>query len=254
LLSDERPSLLNDIRYFVGTDHRSSAYLKDHDDAVAYGRRIALLLNSKRVSLGSYSALYVQFNPTLESGMIKITNEVESRRNREDWWQRYVHVGVPADFPTRADASEISMERTVEILKAIRPELSPTLDEFDRDLKAVGDTLRFLLKVYRTKRLVVEVSFNLPVWKQQAFLFLSATDPSSGEYFEAPPFPLKLYSDAGALAGTLKLNGDEVTLLPKASFRAQTVASIYGAVPSFRISENTMKSDRPLVSGLLNLS
>ena len=251
MTKDGRTSLLNDIRYFFGTDRRSNVYLENHEDAVAYGRRIALLLNSKGVSFGSYSALYIQFNPTLEPEVVEVQSTADDKWNSENWWFKYVNVGVPADFLARSDVSIRCMDSTVQVLRTIRPDLSQTIDDFDKTRRIKGDAIRFLLKKHRTKNYLMEVSFNLPVWKQPALLYLSLLSHTNGEYLEAPPFILKSYEDAFALSGSIALKNDTFQLLPRNSFKAQLTVDDYDFSPSKHISEFTSKSERPMFSELL---
>jgi hypothetical protein len=253
MTQDGRPSLLNDIRYFVGADQKSKSYFKNHEDVVAYGRRLALLLNSKGISLGTYSALYIQFNPTLESGCVKVTNDIDVKLSKEDWWQRYVHVGVPADFLARPDASMIAIDSTIKVLQTIRPDLTLTFSDFDKLLRLNGDKLRFLLRTHRTRNFLLEVSFNLPIWKQSTFLYLSLTKRNSGEYLEAPPFSLEFYSDAVSLSGSVKWNDDTFHVLPKKSNSSQFVADKYNISIRRHASEFALKSEQPLLSNLLKL-
>src|SRR5262245_46674294 len=114
MTKDGRPSRITDIRYFHGDRH---AYLKGHEDAVAFGRRIAWFLNGEGFSLGAYPQLYLLLTPTLDVGAIEVTD------CGGEWWQRYTHVGVPCDFSSRADTAELVRQGTVAALKAIRPDL-----------------------------------------------------------------------------------------------------------------------------------
>jgi hypothetical protein len=66
MTKDGRPSLITDIRLFAGERYNSAPYLEGQEEAVAYGRRIAWLLNSEGFSLGAFPALYVLFTPLLE--------------------------------------------------------------------------------------------------------------------------------------------------------------------------------------------
>src|SRR6516164_2696803 len=112
-MKDGRPSRIRDIRYFHGLAYR---YLEGHHDAVAFGRRLGWLLNGESLSLGAYHSLYILFTPSLELGLVEITDE------GADWWHRFVRVGVPPDFPNAGHASEVVVRGTVAALKAIRPE------------------------------------------------------------------------------------------------------------------------------------
>jgi hypothetical protein len=219
MTKDGRPSLLFDIRHFVGIDRRASLYLKGCEDAVAFGRRMAWFLNGEGVSLGAYSALYLLFTPSIARGDIQVTDE------GGDWWQRYTYVGVLPEFPQMDGASEVIMRGTIGALKAIRPDLGKTIDIAADIVAAQRENLRFLLKSRETKRFVIEISSTIAEWPQPSHFFVSLTDRVTGEYFEAPPISLSVYLDALALAGTVKLDTKRVQLVPNTSIFAKLTAA-----------------------------
>jgi hypothetical protein len=196
MTKDGRPSRIIDIRYFHGDPQR---YLED-EEAVAFGRRLALFLNGEEFSLGAYPALYIFLTPSLETGAIRITDY------GGDWWQRYTHVGVPPEFPDTRNASELVMDATVAALKAIRPDLATTVESADRIVRTHGKDLRFLLKTRQTKRYSVEISFNVAVWPETSNVFTSLTDLSDGQFFDAPPLPIGFYSDAFNYNGPIRIS------------------------------------------------
>jgi hypothetical protein len=239
MTKDGRPSLLNDIRYF----RSMNGYLEGHEDAFAFGRRLAWYLNGERVSLGAYTALYLLFTPSIEPGAIRVTDE------RCDWWHRYAFVGVPGEFPEMPDSSQLVMLETVNALKAIRPDLQETIEGAAKTVASERESLRFLLKSRATRRFIVEVSCNIADWPQQSSLYASLTDKSSGEYREAAPIPLQFYMDALDLAGAIKMDADTVCIIPHQSVRAQMAASRHNlaAIP---VSDFSVRQ-RPVFSTLL---
>lgn len=200
MTKDGRPSRISDIRYFHGG---LLNYLESHHDAVAFGRRLAMFLNAEGFSLGSYPSLYLFLTPTLEPGAVQITN------SGFEWWHRYTNVGVPSDFPNTPDASEIVMSATVSALKAIRPDLEATIEHADQVVREHGDRLRFLLQTRRTKRFVVDISFNIATWPSASNLFTSLTDVSSGAFLEGPPLPMVSYANAFDYNGPIKITDIE---------------------------------------------
>jgi hypothetical protein len=200
MTKDGRPSRINDIRYFCGNMH---SYLEGQQDAVAFGRRLAMFLNGEGFSLGAYPSLYIFLTPSLASGAVKITDY------GGDWWQRYTHVGVPPEFPNTHDASDVVMDATVAALKAIRPDLATTVESADRIVRTHGAYLRFLLKTRQTKRFVVEISFSVGVWPKPSHVHTSLIDLSSGEFLDAPPLPITSYSDAFDYTGPIRISDIE---------------------------------------------
>jgi hypothetical protein len=219
MTKDGRPSRITDIRYFHGDRHN---YLRGHDDAVAFGRRIAWFLNGEGFSLGAYPQLYLLLTPALVAGTVEVTDY------GGDWWQRYTHVGVPSDFLNRSDASELARQGTVTALKAIRPDLTSLIEHAERTVIDHGDDLRFLLKSRQSKQFIVEVSFNISVWPQPSHLFVSLTDRSSGTYLEAPPIAVPIYFHAFDLAGAIKVTKASVDLSPNKSVGARVTAALFG--------------------------
>jgi hypothetical protein len=195
-----RPSRINDIRYFCGDRY---SYLEGQQEAVAFGRRLALFLNGEGFSLGAYPALYILLTPSLNSGEVNVTDY------GGDWWHRYTHVGVPPDFPNSQNATELVMSATVAALKAIRPDMASTIETGAQIVRAHGEDLRFLLKTRQTKRYTVEISFNVAVWPRPSNVFTSLTDHSNGEFFDSPPLPISFYGDAFDYNGPIKISDIE---------------------------------------------
>ncbi len=245
MTKDGRPSLLNDIRYFYGIDRRHSGYLKDHEDAVAFGRRIAWFLNGEGLSLGAYTALYLLLTPSLEPGAIQITDD------GGDWWQRYTNIGVPSDFLTMANASELVMRGTVAALKAIRPDLTSVVDHADAIVRSHRENFRFLIKAKQTRRFLVEISSTISDWPQPSYMFVSLTDRSDGAYFEAAPAPLQFYSDAFDLAGKIKVSDASIKILSHQSLGAQLTALRHGGDFDMQVCEFLPKVAKPIMSKII---
>jgi hypothetical protein len=200
LTKDGRPSRIIDIRYFHGGTGR---YLEGQQEAVAFGRRLALFLNGEGFSLGAYHSLYILLTSSLGSGAITITDY------GGEWWQRYTHVGVPPEFPDTQDASETVKKATVAALKAIRPDLAAMIAAAEQVVRTHGEDLRFLLKTRQTKRFTIDLSFNVAVWPQSSYLFTSVTDLSTGAFLDGPPLPIGFYSDAFNYNGPIKVSDIE---------------------------------------------
>lgn len=241
MTKDGRPSRINDIRYFCGDIHK---YLEGHNDAVAFGRRLAWLLNGEGFSLGAYLSLYIFLTPSLKPGAVQITDY------GGDWWQRYTHVGVPQDFPNTRDASELVMCGTVAALKTIRPDLTTIVEDAEQMVRMHGDDLRFLLKTRQTKRFTIDISFNIAVWPHPSFLFVSLTDRSSGAFLEAPPIPVRFYAEAFDLVGAIKVTDAAAAILPNQSVGARLTSSHHGGSLVKAISEFLPRT-RPMLSKLV---
>lgn len=199
MTKDGRPSLINDIRLFAGDRDDSWSYLKGQEEAVAYGRRIAWLLNSEAFSLGAYPALYVLFTQSLEPGSVRATNE------GGEWWHRFVHVGVSADFPNALDTRDVVTRGIVDALLAIRPDQVDVIRHADVIVREHGDHLRFLLKRRDMAKLVVETSFNIAAWPNPSHLFIAHIDKATAVYSEADPIALGFYDEGFDLVSRIRL-------------------------------------------------
>lgn len=246
-MKDGRPSRINDIRIFWGGEtSRASGYLKGCEDAVAFGRRIALYLNGERYSLGAHSALYLFLTTALEPKTVKVTDE------GAEWWHRYTHVGVPNGFPDFANASEIVVQATIDALKANRPDLTDMVESAARVTRREAENLRLLIKTRRTKKLIIDTSLAIDVWPRPSHLFLSLTELASGAYLEAPPIALTFYNEAFNLAGQIGINTTAVRVSANKGLGAQLAAQRHGGT-LIRTLDDFIPTARPAFSKLVNM-
>jgi len=199
MTKDGRPSLINDIRLFAGEHSNSSTYLEGQDEAVAYGRRIAWFLNGEGFSLGAFPALYVLFTPSLEPGLVRVTDA------GGEWWHRYAHVGVTADFLNRPYALDVVTRGIVDALLALRPDQADPIRRADMIVREQGDRQRFLLKCRDMAKLLVEISFNISTWPKPSHLFIAQIDKATGVYREADPIALGHYTEGFDLVSGIRL-------------------------------------------------
>lgn len=196
MTKDGRPSLITDIRLFAGDRY---SYLEGQEEAIAYGRRIAWLLNSEGFSLGAFPALYVLFTPLMEPDSARFTNQ------GGDWWQRYVDIGVTVDFPNAPDTRDVIMRGIVDALLAIRPDQADVIHRADAIVREHGNRLRFLLKRRDMAKLVVEISFNIEAAPKESYLFIGHTDKEIGVYTEADPIALGSFMEGFDLVSGIRL-------------------------------------------------
>ncbi|HEY5289032.1 MAG TPA: hypothetical protein VIJ59_03250 [Caulobacteraceae bacterium] len=242
MTKDGRPSRINDIRYFHGDVH---SYLEGHHEEVAFGRRLAWFLNGEGLSLGTYPALYIFFTQSIEPGATKVTDY------GGDWWQRYTHFGVTADFPNTPESGKQIKRGTIAALTAVRPENKQTIENAAKIVQVHKDKLRFLLKTRSTKRFRTEISFNIAAGREPSSLFVSLTDLSSGDFLEAAPIPLRFYFDAFDLTGSIKITASTATLAPNHSVGAK-LASLHHGGPLVRAISEFSLSERPVMSQLIS--
>ncbi len=205
MTKDGRPSLINDIRLFAGESSYRNSYLQGHEEAVAYGRRMAWFLNGEGVSVGAFPALYVLLTPLPKPGSVQVTED------GCEWWQRYVHVGVTEDFPNVPDVLEVIMQCIVNALLALRPDQADTILHADAIVRDHQGGLRFLIQRRETRKTVTEISFNIVTWPKPSCLFIAQTDQATGTYREADPIALEWYMEAFSPLTRIKLH-DAVNL------------------------------------------
>lgn len=245
MTKDGRPSRINDIRLFVG-ERRGHSYLKGQEEAVAFGRRLAYVLNGEGFSLGAYPALYVLFTPSLAPGEVQVTNF------GGDWWQRYTDIGVPQEFCDGKNTFEIVTAGIVAALKKIRPDLEDLVDHAVATIRAHGDALRLLVRVREAKKFVVEVSFALLASPKPSLLYVSLTDRSTGEYLEAPPVEMPIYFEAFSLASSIRVNTSRVELKPGRSIFAALSSLRHGGPIEAALTEFVPRA-RPPFSKLIKV-
>jgi hypothetical protein len=196
MTKDGRPSLINNIRLFAGDGSR---YLEGQEEAVAYGRRIAWLLNSEGFSLGAFPELYVLFTPLLEPGLVRVTDE------GGEWWHRYVHVGVTQDFPNGPDALDVIKSGIAGALIALRPDQEEAVRCAGELVSEQGRNLRYLLRRRDMAKLIAEVSFNIEPWPNPSHLFIAHIDKATDVYREADPIALGDYMEGFDLVSGIRL-------------------------------------------------
>lgn len=176
---------------------------------------------------------------------------MQLRDDGGDWWQRYTNIGVPNDFLTMANASELVMRGTVAALKAIRPDLTSVIDDADGTVRSHSANLRFLIKSKQTRRFFVEISSTISDWPQPSHLFVALTDRSDGAYFEAAPVPLQFYSDAFDLAGQIKVSDASIKIVSHQSLGAQLTAQRHCGDFEMQVPEFLPKAAKPIMSKII---
>lgn len=247
MTKDGRPSTIQDIRLFYGSDPRSGSYLKGQEEAVAFCRRLAWYLNAQGFSLGSYTHLYLLLTTGLAPDELEVTDF------GGEWWHRFTEIGVSDDLLERQDAGDCIREGVVAALKTIRPDLSDMVEHAARIVGEEGEALRVLVKVHRGRRYIVSVSFSIAAWPQTSSLFIGIEDRTNGSYLEAPPVHLRFYQDAFDLVGKVQINDSSLLVIPKPSFTASLTKADYGASIIFLISA-FRPCPRPSLTGLVKRS
>ena len=209
------PSLISDIRYFLGGQYR---YLEGLHELDAFGRRLAFWLNTERISLGAYHSLYLLFSPSLKAGDV-VYSDIAAF-----WWHRYVSVGVPRAFPNMANALSLGRTRTCEAMCALRPQDKARIEAACRHVEAVGDSIRFTVLESTLKASILRAAVTIGVFPGPSHLYVSIEDRISGTLRESPPMPIGFYDAAFDLAGRIRQEADEIVLEARTSSRAAYVA------------------------------
>lgn len=216
-----KPSPIRDIRYFDGGS--SMRYIEGCGEAVAFGRRVSRWLGSKGYSLGSWHHLYLCI---IESD--QPFKAATSRRDIE-WWYSFIEILVPIGFSALADSdrNRILIERTQRLLVELLPDHGSEVEALCQETIRIGQALQFPLTTKRTKFGSVRASFNIPLDGRKAHLLVTITSPD-GQLLAAPVVPLRFYSDADFLVGSVSVRDETIVVSPRKSFRSELITKPYG--------------------------
>ncbi|OUC14618.1 MAG: hypothetical protein B0A82_11180 [Alkalinema sp. CACIAM 70d] len=197
------------------------------------GQRIACMLHAEDFSVGTYDHIYIAFSPALPDGRVVPTDF------GLEWWQRYVAYGIPTDFKSLTDDQKNRriQSATFEVLNALRPDEKQLLESLHERLGNYGERTRILRAIKDTKAYRFEVWFDVPPWREPAYLYVVARENSSGQVLEAPPLLLKDYEDAFPLVSTISFTKGILNLNPRKSFRAGLSVNSYPTPIQIPLSE-----------------
>lgn len=200
------------------------------------------MLHAEDFSVGTYDHIYIAFSPALPDGQVVPTDF------GFEWWQRYVAYGIPADFKFLTDDQkhERIQSATFEVLNALKPDERQLLDSIHERLIKHGERARILRATKDTKAYRFEVWFDVPAWREPAYLYVVARENSSGQVLEAPPLLLKDYQDAFPLVSTISFAKGILNLNPRKSFRAGLSINSYSTPIQIPLSEFAAQ---PIVPG-----
>ena len=237
------PSLLSGIRYFSSEtkylDLPCSAELN------AFGKRLAFWLNSAGLSVGSFHHVYIVCLPG-ESGV-----RVAESWGGECWWFRHVYVGVPADFPTIADAFELGVAATRAALENLVPQATAKIEmAIDRAVRPAAQS-RFTLLEKRSARRTYRASLSVFPHPASSRLYLSVDPDGNKPVREVFLAELAFPDDAFDLAGKIDAKDECITLSPKSSLRARSVAERQGAPFSTCLKAFAAQEEDVVTSGLI---
>lgn len=203
------PSSSTELAGIPGTAHR-------------IGQRIAHMLHAEGFSVGTYDHVYIAFSPALPDGLVVPTDFGFG-------WHRYVAYGIPADFKSLTDEQKHQriQSATFEVLHALRPDERQRLEGVRERLLKHGERTRILRAIKETKAYRFEVWFDIPPWRDPAYLYVVARENATGKVLEAPPIPLNDYEDAYPLVSAISFTKSILNLKPRKSFRAGLTVNSY---------------------------
>lgn len=191
------------------------------------------MLNAEDFSVGAYHHVYIAFSPALSDG------EVVPTDFGLEWWQRYVAYGVPADFKSLTDDQKLQrlQEATFDVLQTLSPDSLQLVQSIKERLSAEGPRTRILRAAKDTKAFRFEVWFDVPLWREQAYLYVLARNKCTGQVLEAPPLPLKDFEHAFPLVATISFAKGILNLKPRQSFSAELSLKSYSTPIQIPLSE-----------------
>lgn len=240
-----QPSPVQGIRYFEGSGY---GYVNGCHEAIAFGRRVALLLRSRGYSFGPWHHLYIRAveRAATDCGFVA-TEGVE-------WWHRFVEFTVPPGFAAMGEGerSRILIAGTCSVLRSLFPKNDMVLVELLAEAEKGAERLRFLVKRKILGGRSFEASFNVAAWPEHSDLRVVVKDEAAGVDLVSPPIKLKIYSDAFSLASDIRQQGDAVSLVPRKSFTAQLVAAQYEGALTLPLAAFRPVDHLPPISQLIS--
>lgn len=200
MTKDGRPSLLNDIRLFG----KHEKLVEGWQEIVAFARRLAWYLNGEEISLGSFTALYINFRESLPAGDLQL--RAKHPCDHSTWWFQEIFCGVPEDVSTRPDCDDVLRDCIVRAIVLIRPEKEQTIRDAAALVQTHAAAMRFPIRMHSTRRFGVLHSASIAAWKQPSQLFLTVVEHGTGKLFEAPPIDLVFYDQAFPVSRSIRLS------------------------------------------------
>lgn len=237
-----KPRPLKDIRYYESMDvpgpgrslpSSTTELIGIPKTAHRIGQRIACMLNAEGYSVGTYDHVYVAFTPVMPAGKIVPTEF------GVEWWQRYVACGVTQNFRLLPEEEKLRFieSATFDILRTLQPEQNAVLDSARDRIKKFGARTRILRAAKDTKDYCFEIWFDVPPWRETAYLYVTARNSASGEITEASPLPLRDYEDAFPLVSSITFTKGILRLNPRKSLRAGLSIKNYITPIQFNVAE-----------------
>ncbi len=215
---------LQDIRYFEFSEVPAQGWIRSSyteiigipKTAHTIGRRIACMLHAEDFSVGEYDHIYIVFTTALPDGHIVQTDFPP------ECWFRYVAYGVPTELKSLTDDRKHQriQSATFDVLRALKRDQHQLLNSMCERLTRAGGRTRILRVAKDTKSYRFEVWFDIPPWREQAYLYALARDNLSGQVLEAPPLPLKDYEDVYPLVSSISFTKGVMNLNPRKTFKA----------------------------------
>jgi hypothetical protein len=87
------------------------------------------------------------------------------------------------------------------------------------------------------RRFHFDVWFDIPAWRERAFLYVTCRDKITGEVLEAPAYPLLNHEDAFPLVASVTFSKDIVSLNPRKSVLAGFSTGKYKTPIQFPLSQ-----------------
>jgi hypothetical protein len=223
---------LKDIRYYEcskvpgpgnAMPSSSTELMGIPETAHRIGQRVACMLHAEGFSVGAYDHIYVAFTTALPDGKVVPTDF------GYEWWHRYVACGVLNEFKSLTDDEKHQriQAATFDTLRTLKPDDIQLLESVRERLNRHGPRARILRATKETKAFQFEVWFDVPPWREPAYLYILARDNLTGEVLEAPPLQLKNYEDAYPLVSTISFTKGILNLNPRKSFRAGLSTNSY---------------------------
>lgn len=209
-MKNGKPSHLFEIRYNVGPEPGYPV----PPGAIAYGNRMAWLLNSEDISFGTFECLHMRFSKDLSDGAISITSE------GTEWWFRYVDVGVGNLTASPSDPLGKMQDTTLAALLAFGDKHRDQILAADRIVRKHAGRIRFVVRSRDYKKYVLKVATTIPDDPRDTELFVSVISKETQKQAETRPLIHGIHSEAFRDASAISLRDLAIATLPDGRLEA----------------------------------
>lgn len=192
-----------------------------------WGGRIAVKLREKKLIIGSFDHVYVNYTTVLAPDTIQLSSR------KTEHWHKYIDYGI--DLKTVKNYGPEELEKyvinsTFNILKFLcrkDPEKHKIIEEVAQEISKNGIEVEIEHKSKETNSYKVSVSYNIAPDFGESLGFIYYIDKKSGKSFKEAFLKLQSYNDIFPLVDSISVKEGTIILKPRNSFKASLYTKRY---------------------------